>query len=273
MTAATDMVGLIQAVVRNELRAFKTAELGVVTATYPHASATDSNNYECDVRLRDSGLELKRVPVATQRIGAVAMPNKEDLVLVQYLRGDIHSALITARLYNEVDRPPEAKDQENVYVSPDGAATGTRRFYVELPRGNKLLVDDDKLVIEMGRTSLTMEHDGEVVIDSGSQDITLTDQSGSNSLTIAVNQGQVTVSGQAKVIVDAAQVELIGQAIHPLVHGDQLLTYLNQLVSIFQSHIHPGEMALGAFPVTPAPPVPPFPPATPSLLSTRVKTG
>jgi hypothetical protein len=52
-----------------------------------------------------------------------------------------------------------------------------------------------------------------------------------------------------------------------------LLLYLNQLVSLYQTHIHPGELALGVFPVTPAPPVPPLPPPTPDLLSTKVKTG
>jgi phage baseplate assembly protein gpV len=270
---ATDAIGLIQAVVREELRGFRTAELAVVTALYPHESAGDRHNYECDVRLRDSGLELKRVPVATQRIGAVAIPNVDDLVLVQYLQGDVHSALITARLYNDQDRPPEAHPRELVYVSPDPAESGVRRISLQLPNENTLLVDDDQLVVTMGQTTLTIKHDGEVVIDSGNQSITLTDQGGGNALTIDVEQGQVTVKAGTKVVVDAPQVELTDGAPHPLVFGDQLLTYLNQLVSLYQSHIHPGEMALGVFPVTPAPPVPPFPSATPSLNSTRVKTG
>ena len=58
-------------------------------------------------------------------------------------------------------------------------------------------------------------------------------------------------------------------ATHPAVFGDQLLTYLNQLVAMFNSHVHPGELAAGFLPVTPAPPVPPFPPATPALLSIK----
>ncbi len=58
---------------------------------------------------------------------------------------------------------------------------------------------------------------------------------------------------------------------HPAVFGDQLLTYLNQLVTMFNAHVHPGELAVGVLPVTPAPPVPPFPPPTPSLLSIKVK--
>ena len=58
-------------------------------------------------------------------------------------------------------------------------------------------------------------------------------------------------------------------AAHPAVFGDQLLAYLNQLVAMFNTHVHPGELAVGILPVTPAPPVPPFPPATPSLISTK----
>jgi hypothetical protein len=45
------------------------------------------------------------------------------------------------------------------------------------------------------------------------------------------------------------------------------------MVQTYQTHMHPGELALGVFPVTPAPPVPPMSPATPDLLSTRVKTN
>ena len=73
-------------------------------------------------------------------------------------------------------------------------------------------------------------------------------------------------------MVDAPQIELVDGASHPLVFGDELLTYLNQIVNIYATHMHPGETALG-LPVSPAPPVPPMPPATPSLLSVKVKTG
>jgi hypothetical protein len=69
-----------------------------------------------------------------------------------------------------------------------------------------------------------------------------------------------------------AQIELVQNATHPLVYGDQLLQYLTQVVSMYQSHVHPGQMA-GPIPVTPAPPAPPLPTPTPSLLSMKVKTG
>ena len=128
------------------------AELGVVTKTRPHASAGDKENYACDVRLRDTGLELKSVPVATQRIGHAAIPNVDDLVLIGFVRGDIHCPVIIGRLYNDVDRPPVAKDQECVYVCPDDKKSGVRRAHFAFPNGNKATLDDDKFVLEMGTT-------------------------------------------------------------------------------------------------------------------------
>ena len=47
------------------------------------------------------------------------------------------------------------------------------------------------------------------------------------------------------------------------------MTQMPQLVAMFNSHVHPGELAAGFLPVTPAPPVPPFPPATPALVSIK----
>ena len=78
---------------------------------------------------------------------------------------------------------------------------------------------------------------------------------------------------RAKVVVQAPQIELVDGAAHPLVFGDSLLQYLSQLVTIFNAHLHAGEMAAGVLPVTPAPPATPLNPPTPDLLSVKVKTG
>ncbi len=112
-----------------------------------------------------------------------------------------------------------------------------------------------------------------VSMDDDGQVLSLSDKDGSNILTIEVRHGQITVKGATKAVVEAPQVELVENATHPVVFGDQLMSYLSQLVSLYQSHQHPGELALGIFPVTPAPPVPPLPPPTPALISTKVKSG
>ncbi len=162
MTANPDIVELIRAIVRAELAATHVAELAVVTRTHPHAAGSDKSNYACDIKLRDTGLELKAVPVATQRIGHAAIPNVDDLVLLSFIGGSVHGAVITGRFYNDVDRPPVAKDQEWVYVSVDDKKSGVRRAHLEFPNGNKLTLDDDKLVIEAGATRLTVKNGGDV---------------------------------------------------------------------------------------------------------------
>jgi uncharacterized protein involved in type VI secretion and phage assembly len=106
-----------------------------------------------------------------------------------------------------------------------------------------------------------------VTLDDDQQAITLSDKNGNNLFTLEVQQGKVTVKGALKVVVEAPQIELVENATHPVVFGDRLLQYLNQLVMLYQTHTHvPG------VPTT-APPVPPIPPATPDLLSFKVKSG
>ena len=157
-----DLVGMIQAIVQNELARMKIAEIGVVTELFSHESGSDKNNYQCNVRLRDTGLELQKVPVATGRIGLAAIPDIDDLVLVQFVGGNIHGAVVTGRLYNDVDRPPEAAEKEWVYVSPHEAESDVRRLYLEFPNGNTVHIDDDKVHIEAGKTVLTLNNNGDV---------------------------------------------------------------------------------------------------------------
>jgi len=111
-----------------------------------------------------------------------------------------------------------------------------------------------------------------LALDDDGHTATLSDGNGNNFLKISVDGGEVRVQATTKVIVDAPQIELVDGASHPLVFGDNLLQYLNQLVQVFSTHMHVGQTVMG-IPVTPMIPSQPFPPATPSLLSVHVKTG
>ena len=110
-----------------------------------------------------------------------------------------------------------------------------------------------------------------VSLNDALQTITVSDGFGANQLVIEVPTGTVTVAGLARVVIDAPLIqEGSPAAFHPAVFGDQLLIYLGQLVTLFNAHVHPGELAAGFIPVTPAPPVAPMPPPSPSLLSKKV---
>jgi uncharacterized protein involved in type VI secretion and phage assembly len=112
-----------------------------------------------------------------------------------------------------------------------------------------------------------------VALDDDGHTVSISDGNGQNFLEITVDQGTVKIQAGAKVVVEAPQIQLVESSTHPLVFGDELLTYLNQLVTLFNTHIHPGELAAGVLPVTPMIPAAPFPPADPSLLSLKVTTG
>jgi hypothetical protein len=111
-----------------------------------------------------------------------------------------------------------------------------------------------------------------LALHDDSKTIALSDSNGSNILELKTQQGEVTLKASTKVVVDAPQIELVANSTHSAVFGDNLLTYLNQVVTMFNAHMHPGQMA-GPIPVTPAPPVAPLTPPTPSLLSMKVKLG
>jgi hypothetical protein len=111
-----------------------------------------------------------------------------------------------------------------------------------------------------------------VALHDDAKSIAVSDADGSNILLIEAQGGKVTLKASTKVIVEAPQIELVENASHSVVFGDSLLQYLNQLVTSFNTHMHPGQIA-GPYPVTPMTPAAPATPPTPDLLSTKVKVG
>jgi len=182
---------------------------------------------------------LPCVPYAGNGMGLHTLPEKSTGVWIEFEAGDLSFPIWTGCFWEDSQLP---KDQTGAQAS--------------LP-----------LKILRTRSGLLL------AFDDQQQKIALSDSQGNNLLTISVPAGQVKIQAAAKVVVEAPQIELVENSTHPLVFGDELLQYLNQLVAMFNSHTHPGELALGVLPVTPMPPVPPMPPAAPSMLSTKVKNG
>ena len=166
----------IQRIVQDELQSVRTAELAVVQEQHP----ADPDNYACTVVLRDSGIVLRNVPVATSRIGAVAIPAVGELVLVQFVGGDVNAPVIVGRLYNDRDRPPENEDGRAVLHLPLGAADGdavhvelksgaARELSIKLGDGLTFVLRDDDPVVEIdagGKAKVTIERDGTVAVKS-----------------------------------------------------------------------------------------------------------
>lgn len=108
-----------------------------------------------------------------------------------------------------------------------------------------------------------------ISLNDMTQTITISDTLGTNLMTIKVLQATVQVQALGRVVLEAPLIQHGQFAVHPAVQGDLLYAYLNTLVTLFNTHVHPGEMAVGILPVTPAPPIAPFPPVPP-MLSTKV---
>jgi uncharacterized protein involved in type VI secretion and phage assembly len=181
----------IQRIVQAELGRIRTAEFGVVQDQHPHASGGDTDNYACTVQLRNSGIVLKRVPVATGRLGSASIPAVGDLVLVQFIGGDVNAPIITGSLYNDQDRPPVNDDGQVVLHLPLGSSdsdgvhlelssTNSREILIALGDGLKIHLQDDDPVIEItvdsGNAKIEIARDGGIKLESqGSVDIKGTD--------------------------------------------------------------------------------------------------
>ena len=171
----------VQRIVQAELGRVRTAELAIVQEQHPHADDSDKDNYACTVRLRDSGIVLEQVPVATSRIGCASIPAVDELVLVQFVGGDINAPIITGRLYNDEDRPPTNGDGQAITHLPLGAEDGdavhielhsgdTRELVVKLGSGIEVNVRDDDPVVELkvdgDKATLRIDRDGAVTLES-----------------------------------------------------------------------------------------------------------
>jgi uncharacterized protein involved in type VI secretion and phage assembly len=171
----------IQGIVQSELGRVRTSELAVVQDVHPHADDSDKDNYACTVALRDSGIVLSHVPVATSRIGTVSIPAVGELVLVQFIGGSVNAPIVTGRLYNDEDRPPVSADGVAVAHLPLAAADDEavhielhsgdeRSLTITLGKGLKLELKDDDPVVSLdvgdGKAKLTIASDGATTIES-----------------------------------------------------------------------------------------------------------
>ena len=160
------MVEAMREIAEKELKKIHFPELAVVTSIFPHSSAGDKDNYECNARLKNSDIELRKVPIATQCIGLVGIPRVGDLVLIAFINGDINAPIVIGRLYNDEDRPPLNEAEEVVYVPPYTENTDLRRIYLEFPGGMVLRVTDDEVDVNAGETKVVIQRDGDIVIES-----------------------------------------------------------------------------------------------------------
>ena len=162
----SDLLDTLRALVRDELARCRPAELATVTQVFPRTGDSDKSNHQVSLRLRTSGVEISRVPVAVPRLGLSALPGEGDLMLVSFVGGDLNAPVALGCLYDDQAHPPVAQLGEVVYQPPEDEDADVRRLHLELPGGATITLHDDKLEIVLGDTTLTADKDGDLVIQA-----------------------------------------------------------------------------------------------------------
>ena len=198
----------IRRIVQEEVGQVRSAELAVVQDQHAHESASDNDNYACSVQLRNSGLVLKQVPVATGRIGMASIPSVGDLVLVQFIGGDMNAPVITGRLYNDQDRPPVNASDQIILHLPLGAGDSDA-VHMELQSGDSRTID-----FKLGSgLSISLQDDDpavEIQVDGGKAKLTI----GKDGAVTVETQGDVSVKGNQITIEAQGQLNLKGATIN-----------------------------------------------------------
>ena len=201
------LMQLIRRIVRLELsqQMVRSNMLGVVEATYAHTAEDDEHNYELDVRLKYDDLQLNKVPILTSHMGYAGLPKKGDLVLVEFIGGDINQPLITGRLYHADERPPLHKEDDIVF---EQRVAGDRSLnHLRFGSDGTIWLQRDVTKPEDNsefRAGIKFDPDGNIEIKAGEKIvITLTNDSEINILSdgnpINITCDTLTVDGKLEV--------------------------------------------------------------------------
>jgi phage baseplate assembly protein gpV len=212
------IINTLQEIIRHELRSVRVTELGVVEEVFPHGDENDDDNYGCDVQLKNSGLLLKRVPVATGHVGTAAIPNIGDLVVVAFDQGDVNQPIVIGRLYNDDDRPPLNHTDELIFRQPlaqddnktiKGAIRNIadnsppREIIVEMPPKITVRITDGSVRATAGKTEMVLDQpDG-----------------GGGKVTVVTGRTKIVMNQDGDVSVEAAQGMSLKAASDPSLEG------------------------------------------------------
>lgn len=209
-------VQTIRQIARHEVEQRWSSALAVVKSV--HGNDGSDVRYACTVELRDTGIVLPKVPVATGMIGSASLPREKDLVMVVFAGGDLHEPVVMGRLYSNDVAPPKNGPGEMVVCLPGDEEDTTKRleFRVATPgdgtRDLTLTLDgtvkisveirDDAVNIVAGDCSIKLTQssssDGQAEIKVGDSKITLT------------QSGDVSIQASGKLLLKGSQVEIDG---------------------------------------------------------------
>lgn len=197
----------IARIARHEVAARTQAAVGVVQDLFP--SAGGATDHAISVTLRDSGLDLPRVPLAVGALGFASLPAVGELVVIVFLDGDVNAPIVVGRLYDSELSPPQHAPEQLVLALPPGESEPELRLVVDggapsatltLPGGVELCVQSEQVKVTVGEVSVLLSAQG-----GGRAELT----AGGSSIVVK-QDGDVTIQAAGKLTLEAAEVEIKG---------------------------------------------------------------
>ncbi len=210
----------IARIARHESAKRPVAAIGQVVDTF--GPSDNAGDYAVTVELRDSGLVLPRVPIASGVLGFAAIPAVEDLVVVVFAEGNHNAPVVVGRLYTPDLNAPKHDAGQLTLQLPPGDEEPTLDLTIDgnepawrLTLPGDVLVEcvEEKISLTVGELHLTLDAGGggSAEIAAGGSTIRL-EKDGDISIKAGGNldleANEVSISGQSKVTVAAPQVEI-----------------------------------------------------------------
>ncbi|WP_136806425.1 phage baseplate assembly protein V [Desulfosediminicola flagellatus] len=190
----TELIDLIQKISRREMERLYVSEIGVVVKV--HEEGPEGEGYGCDVKLRNSGLELPLVPMVTPRIGSVAPPNVGDTVLLTFSQGDLQQPMMLGRLYTDAVHAPASKFDQVLFCLPyDGKIEENRQIRMmaareqegDAPHKVSLVLPENKVQITVDDQTVS------VILGEGAVVFSLTTTDSGPSATVSIKDGDASI--------------------------------------------------------------------------------
>lgn len=217
-------IAMLDALARSQTVSRTFCELGRVVAVVDGSDPDLPQSV--DLQLKDSGLDLSKVPMVTGSSGIGLLPRIGDTVLVLFPRGDLASAVAIGQVYTDLRRPPQFDKDEAVWLFPgdidDDAKAIELRLSVKDGRkvrialggsqDTSLTLSDGKIELASGKVAMTFsESDSTLSVEVGDNRMTLADGTGitieaGNKLTLKARE--ISIEGDTKVKVNGAMIEL-----------------------------------------------------------------
>jgi uncharacterized protein involved in type VI secretion and phage assembly len=211
------VVHAIRKIARHEIGQLWNASLGVVKSVH---GANGEKDYACTVELRETGIVLPKVPIATSVIGSVSLPRQNDLVLIVFAGGDLHAPVVVGRLYSEDVEPPTHAPGELVVVLPGDETSADERIELRVntpgdgTRSLALTLDGSvKVSLTIGDEGIRLEaqeatlHLTQTSSSDGKAELTVGD-----SKVVIEQSGNVTIEAAATLKLKATTIEIEGDA-------------------------------------------------------------